>query len=61
MSPDHVARLRRLPADKRERVCERACLIHEAEGGRLTWEQADERAWDLEVNGKQPALPGVAA
>lgn len=60
MHPDHVARLRKLPSDTRERVCERATIIHEACPG-VSWEEADQRAYDQVVNGKQPALPGVAA
>lgn len=48
--------LARLTQDKRDRVLERAAILH-AEGG-LTWPEADERALILE-GVVEPKLPGV--
>ncbi len=55
MTPEHSARLRRLPQDVRDLVLERACLRHEACPG-LTWEQADEEAYDEVMGVRQRSL-----
>lgn len=48
MKPETTERLRRLRADVRDRVLERACILHEACPG-LTWDEADELALEQEV------------
>ncbi len=59
MTHEHQQRLRKLTPDQREAVHERAAIIHEACPG-TTWEAADDQAWSLEVEGRQPSLPGVS-
>lgn len=58
MTPEHSARLRALTERQRDAVEERAAIIHEAERGRLSRDEADELAWVLEVGG-QTTLGGV--
>lgn len=56
MTLAHHERLARLGDDARDRVGERAAILHYDAG--LEWPEADERAWQQEAH-KQRGLPGV--
>ena len=48
----------RHPFGLRQAVIERACILHFYAG--LPWDEADAKAWTLEVDGGQATLDGVA-
>lgn len=53
--PSHLAKLAKLREEHAFRVLERAAIVAEACG--VTWAEADRLA--LEMEAKQPALPGM--